>query len=152
MFNSTIRANITMFHDFTAAEVDRVIHLSGLDALIAQRGADAPCGENGCLLSGGEKQRIAIARSLLLHTPVILVDEATSSLDAQTAWHVSGSILGLDGLTRIVVTHSLEENLLRQYDSILAMKNGKLAESGSFEELMNAKGYFYSLYTLAQES
>ena len=74
----------------------------------------------------------------------------TASLDAKTAWQVSNSILGLDGLTRIVVTHTLEEGLLSQYDCILALKSGKIVESGSFEALMAEKGYFYSLYTISQ--
>ena len=78
------------------------------------------------------------------------MDEATAALDAQTAWQVSSSILHLDGLTRIVVTHALDAGLLKQYDGILTLKNGKLVETGSFEELMEKKGYFYSLYTVSQ--
>lgn len=81
---------------------------------------------------------------------VLLVDEATAALDAQTAYQVADSILGLEGLTRIVVTHSLDENLLRRYDGILALKSGNIVESGSFDELMEQKGYFYSLYTVSQ--
>jgi len=150
VFNSTIRENITMFHEFPDEDVAAAIRLSGLDALVASRGEEALCGENGCLLSGGEKQRIAIARSLLRKTPVLLADEATSSLDAQTAHQVSKAILALEGLTRIVVTHSLDAGLLRQYDCILTLKNGAIAEAGGFEELMAQKGYFYSLYTVSQ--
>lgn len=61
-----------------------------------------------------------------------------------------GSILDLEGLTRIVVTHALDEALLRRYDGILVLKDGTLAECGRFEELMEHKGYFYSLYTVSQ--
>ena len=150
VFNASIRDNITMFREFPREEVDRAIVMSGLGDLVRQRGEEYLCGENGCGLSGGEKQRISIARSLLRRTGVLLADEATASLDAQTAWQVSNSILGLDGLTRIVVTHTLEEGLLSQYDCILALKSGKIVESGSFEALMAEKGYFYSLYTIAQ--
>ncbi len=150
VFNASIRDNITMFSDFPEEEVDRAIKLSGLSALIEQKGEDYLCGENGCGLSGGEKQRISIARSLLKNSQVLLVDEATAALDAQTAFQVSDAILGLDGITRIVVTHALDEALLRRYDCVLTMKNGHIAESGSFEELMNRKGYFYSLYTVSQ--
>ena len=110
----------------------------------------ALCGENGSGLSGGEKQRISIARSLLKKSQVLLVDEATAALDAQTAFQVSNAILNLSGLTRIVITHALDETLLKQYDCVLTLKNGSIAESGSFDELMEKKGYFYSLYTISQ--
>ena len=150
IFNASIRDNITMFSQFPKEEVDRAIELSGLSALVAQRGEDYLCGENGSGLSGGEKQRISIARSLLKQAKVLLVDEATAALDAQTAFQVAGAILDLEGLTRIVVTHSLDENLLKRYDCVLTLKNGRIAETGSFQELMAKKGYFYSLYTVSQ--
>lgn len=150
IFNASIRDNITMFSDFSGEEVARAIELSGLSQLIAERGEDYLCGENGSGLSGGEKQRISIARSLLKRSQVLLVDEATAALDAQTAYQVSGAILDLDGLTRIVVTHALDEALLKRYDCILTLKNGAIAESGSFDDLMDKKGYFYSLYTISQ--
>lgn len=150
VFNSSIRDNITMFRDFDEAEVDKAIELSGLSALIEERGADYLCGENGNGLSGGERQRISIARALLRKTPVLLVDEATASLDSETAFRVTDSILKLDGYTRIVVTHSLEDTLLRRYHEILVFKNGEIVETGRFDDLMNQKGYFYSLYTVAQ--
>ena len=130
--------------------VSRALELSGLSQFIAHRGEDALCGENGCNLSGGEKQRISIARSLLRNSPVLLMDEATAALDAQTAFRVIGSILDLTGLTRIVVTHALDENILKRYDKILTMKAGRLIESGTFQELMEQKGYFYSLFTVSQ--
>lgn len=150
VFNASIRDNITMFSHFPEDEVNRAIELSGLTALIAERGQDFLCGDNGSGLSGGEKQRISIARSLLKKSQVLLVDEATAALDAQTAYQVSGAILDLKDLTRIVVTHSLEEGLLKRYDCILTLKNGTIAEAGSFEELMEKKGYFYSLFTVSQ--
>jgi len=150
IFNASIRDNITMFSDFPREELDCAIKLSGLSKMIAERGEDYLCGENGSGLSGGEKQRISIARSLLKKSRVLLVDEATSSLDAQTAFQVSDAILGLNDLTRIVVTHALDENLLKQYDCVLTLKNGSITESGSFDDLMDRKGYFYSLFTVSQ--
>ena len=101
-------------------------------------------------MSGGEKQRVAIARSLLKKSQVLLVDEATAALDSETARQVFDAILGLDGVTGIVVTHSLEETVLKRYDEIFTMKNGQIVERGSFAELMDEKGYFYSLFTVAQ--
>ena len=101
-------------------------------------------------LSGGQQQRVSIARCLLRHTPVLLVDEATASLDKETAFRISSSILDLEGLTRVVVTHSLDEALLRRYDGILVLHHGRVVETGQFQELMDRKGLFYSLYTVAQ--
>lgn len=150
VFNATIQDNITMFRDFPQEQIQEAIRLSGLSALIEEKGADYLCGENGSGLSGGEKQRIAIARSLLKKTQILLVDEATAALDAETAHQVSSAILGLDGVTCIVVTHSLEEALLRQYDGIIALKNGSIAEAGTFDSLIAQKGYFYSLFTISQ--
>ena len=150
IFDASIRDNITMFSDFPREEVDRAMEQSGLSALVEARGEGFQCGENGCNLSGGEKQRISIARSLLKKSRVLLVDEATAALDAQTASQVSGAILDLRGITRIVVTHSLEESQLKRYDRILTLKNGRIHEEGSFAELMAQKGYFYSLFTVAQ--
>ncbi len=150
IFNASIRDNITMFSDFSEAEVDRAIELSGLSALISRKGEDYLCGENGSGLSGGEKQRISIARSLLRNSQVLLADEATAALDKATAYQVTDAILNLDGITRITVTHALEESLLRRYDCIITMKSGQVVENGSFSELMEKKGYFYSLYTVSQ--
>ncbi len=150
VFNATIRDNITMFKQFPEEDVENAIKLSGLSELIAQRGNDYLCGENGNALSGGEKQRISIARSLLKKSQVLLVDEATASLDKETAHQVSSSILNLDGITVIEVTHTLSEPLLSKYDEILTLKNGSLIENGSFSELMDKKGYFYSLFTVSQ--
>ncbi len=150
VFDASIRDNITMFRDFPAEDVDRAIELSGLSRLINERGGDCLCGENGKNLSGGEKQRIAIARSLLQRSSVLLADEVTAALDAETAYQVIGDILKLDGITRVVVTHSLVGSLLKQYDGIVVLKDGRIAESGAFDELMDRKGYFYALYTVAQ--
>lgn len=150
VFNSTIEDNITMFSEFKREEIDHAIKLSGLSTLIEQKGKDYLCGENGSGLSGGEKQRISIARSLLRRTPVLFVDEATSSLDVETAFGVTNSILDLEGLTKVMVTHTLDEAILRRCDAIITLKSGTVKEIGSFDELMKDKGYFYSLFTVSQ--
>ena len=79
----------------------------------------------------------------------MLADEATAALDAQTAHEISQDILSLTGITRVVVTHRLEASLLQEYDGILVLKEGRLAETGTFEELVRRGGYFNALYTLA---
>ena len=150
VFNASIRDNVTMFREFPPEELNDAIHHAHLDTLLSERGEAYLCGENGSGLSGGEKQRVSIARSLLKKSSVLLADEVTAALDAETAWQVSTDILDLNGITRIVVTHSLEESLLRRYDGILVLKDGRVAESGTFDDLMAKNGYFHALYTVAQ--
>lgn len=150
VFNASIKDNVSMFRDFPKTEMDEAIARVHLGALIRERGEDYLCGENGSGLSGGEKQRISIARSLLKKSSVLLADEVTAALDAQTAHRVSNDILDLQGITRIVVTHTLEESLLRRYDKIFVLRGGRIEEAGSFADLMANKGYFYALFTVAQ--
>lgn len=150
VFNASIKDNVSMFRDFPKTEMDEAIARAHLGALIRERGEDYLCGENGSGLSGGEKQRISIARSLLKKSSVLLADEVTAALDAQTAHRVSSDILDLQGITRIVVTHTLEESLLRRYDKIFVLRGGRIEEAGSFANLMANKGYFYALFTVAQ--
>ena len=150
VFNASIKDNVSMFRDFPKTELDEAIARAHLGALIRERGEDYLCGENGSVLSGGEKQRISVARSLLKKSSVLLADEVTAALDAQTAHRVSSDILDLQGITRIVVTHTLEESLLRRYDKIFVLRSGRIEEAGSFADLMANKGYFYALFTVAQ--
>lgn len=150
VFNASIKDNVSMFRDFPKTELDEAIARAHLGALIRERGEDYLCGENGSGLSGGEKQRISIARSLLKKSSVLLADEVTAALDVQTAHRVSSDILDLQGITRIVVTHTLEESLLRRYDKIFVLRGGRIEEAGSFADLMANKGYFYALFTVAQ--
>ena len=139
-----------MFRDFPEEKIDEAITKAHLKELIKERGTDYLCGENGRGLSGGEKQRISIARSLLKESSILIADEATSALDAQTSYEVINEILELDSMTRIVVTHSLEEALLRRYDEIVVIKDGTIEEKGRFDELMDNNGYFKALYTVVQ--
>ena len=147
VFNSSIKDNITMFRDFPEEKVQQAVTRANLGELISERGSEYLCGENGNGLSGGEKQRISIARSLLRDSSVLLADEITSALDTQTAYKISSDILDLKDITRVVVTHSLDEKLMRRYDRILVMKNGRLEEQGTFDELMAKRKYFHALFT-----
>lgn len=99
---------------------------------------------------GRRKQRVSIARCLIRETPVLFMDEATAALDNETAFSVSNAILDLEGLTKILVTHKLDERLMRKFDGIVAISNGRIAEYGTFDELMAKKGYFYSLFNVSQ--
>lgn len=149
-FNSTLENNITLFRPFPPAELERAIRQAGLAGLCQAKGRDFLCGEGGCNLSGGERQRVSIARCLIRNAPIILADEAEAALDNKTAAAVLQTILGLDSALRIVVTHRLDAAILRQYDEILVLHHGAIEESGTFEQLLEKKGYFYSLYQVSQ--
>ena len=138
-----------MFHDFSGDKVDEALKKAHLSKLIDDRGETYLCGENGNALSGGEKQRISIARSLLKDSSLLIADEATSALDAKTSHDVINEILDLDSMTRIVVTHSLDESLLRRYDEIIVIKDGTIEEKGDFQTLIDNDGYFKALYAVA---
>ncbi len=150
IFNSDIRNNVTMFRSFPEEKVRTALSKAHLDELIRERGENYLCGESGKGLSGGEKQRISIARSLLKDASILLADEVTSALDAQTSHEVINEILDLEDITRIVVTHSLEESILRRYDEILVIKDGTIEEKGNFDTLMANDGYFKALYTVTK--
>lgn len=151
IFDDTIKRNICMFKEFDAGKLDTAIEKAGLSTLMEEKGESYACGENGSHLSGGEKQRIAIARSLLRQVSVLLVDEATSALDAETSDNVTNSILDIQGVMRLVVTHKLDEKALRRFDEIIVMKNGEVTEQGDFDTLMGNGEYFASLYKISRE-
>ena len=96
------------------------------------------------------EKRSNSSRSLLKNAKVLLADEATAALDAETAHRVTDSMLDLNGLTRIIVTHDLDRSVLSRFDEIIVLKNGRVAEQGRFDDLMAQKEYFYSLFTVSQ--
>lgn len=151
LFDSTIKNNITMFKPFDEGKIAKAIEKAGLSTLIDEKGENYSCGEGGKNLSGGEKQRVSIARCLVRETPILLMDEATAALDNNTALMVESKILGIDNLTRIIVTHRFNEAIMKKYNEIYVMNRGTVIENGNFEELMQSHGYFYSLFNVSQE-
>ena len=151
IFDDTLRANITLNQFFTDEEIKQAVQQSGLESYVLENesGLQALCGENGSNLSGGQKQRVSIARALIRKTPILLLDEATSSLDNQVTTEIESSILDIQNLTALVVTHKLNENILKKYDRILFMKAGVIVEDGSFGDLMDRRGEFYKLFELS---
>ena len=151
IFDDTLRANITLNQSFTDEEIKQAVQQSGLESYVLENesGLQTLCGENGSDLSGGQKQRLSIARALIRKTPILLLDEATSSLDNQVTTEIESSILDIKNLTALVVTHKLNENILKKYDRILFMKDGVIVEDGSFSDLMDRRGEFYKLFELS---
>ena len=150
VFHDSIYNNICLYKNIPEKEFDYVIQKSGLSSLIQQKGKNFSCGTNGNKLSGGEKQRISIARALLRKASILLMDEASSALDEKTADEIMHSILDMPDTTSLVITHRLNSTLLKRYDGIFVLHHGKLIESGTFDELMKNKGLLYSLILLSQ--
>lgn len=150
VFHDSIYNNICLYKKISEEKFDYVIQKSGLFSLIQQKGKNFSCGANGSKLSGGEKQRISIARALLRNASVLLMDEASSALDEKTADEIMHSILDMPDITSLVITHRLNSTLLKKYDGIFVLHHGKIVEFGAFDELMKNKGLLYSLILLSQ--
>lgn len=151
IFDDTLKANITLSQSFNEDDIKKALQQSGLESYILENelGLQTLCGENGSNLSGGERQRLSIARALIRKTPILLLDEATSSLDNKVTTEIENSILEIQDLTVLVVTHKLNKSMLKKYNRILFMKNGVIVEDGSFDNLMDRKGEFYKLVELS---
>lgn len=150
MFDKSLKDNIILGKDFSENMLEVALDNSGVQEFlgILPNGINSSVGENGNNLSGGQKQRVAIARSLIQNTPILLLDEGTSALDAKTAFEIEDTLLNIEELTVITITHKLIDTILSRYDEIVVMDEGKIVEQGTFNELMNNKNHFYDLYTI----
>lgn len=151
LFKGSIYDNITLFSkDYSEEKVKDVILKAELGKYLERLYDKELISENANNLSGGEKQRISIARSLIKDTKIILADEILSSLDNEIAFSIEKGLLELENITLISVTHRLIKENLKKYNKILVLKDGKLEETGNFEELMNFDSYFKKLYTISE--
>lgn len=151
LFKGSIYDNITLFSkDYSEEKVKDVILKAELGKYLDRLYDKELISENANNLSGGEKQRISIARSLIKDTKIILADEILSSLDNEIAFSIEKGLLELENITLISVTHRLIKENLKQYDKILVLKDGKIEEKGNFEELMSFDSYFKKLYTISE--
>ena len=148
MFDDTIKNNILYAkNNATKNELDRACQYAAADEFIKKlpQGYDTLIGENGVRLSGGQKQRISIARAILKESPIILLDEATSSLDADSEEVVQNAIINLTkNKTTLVIAHRL--STIHNADKIFVLKNGKIIDSGKHDFLISKCEEYKSLY------
>jgi len=148
IFPLSVRENIAYGRpDASQDEIERAAKMARIDGLVARqpRGYDQPIGEGGVALSEGEKQRMTIARAILMNAPVLILDEPTSALDAQTEAEVMAGLAELtQGRTVFTIAHRLSTIL--KADRIVVLKDGVIVEAGPFDELMAKKGEFAKLY------
>ncbi len=150
IFNGTIAENIAYgTPDATREEIEAAARLANAHEFIINgnhaEGYDSQCGENGCRLSGGEKQRLIIARAILRNPPILLLDEATSALDTVTERMVQNALnKAMENRTVFAIAHRLAT--IRHANRILVIRKGRIAEVGNHDELMAANGIYRHLY------
>jgi len=153
LFSGTIRENLLYGNpNATEEEIDRALKLVSADNVIAhlEHGLDSDVGEGGDLLSTGEKQLISFARAILADPRILVLDEATASVDTITEQKIQSAIdTIINGRTSLVVAHRL--STIRNADLILVVRDGKIIEQGNHEELLRQKGHYFNLYTRQYE-
>lgn len=154
LFNDTIAYNIRYGRiDATEEEVDRAADLAQIGAFIRALpdGFKAMVGERGLKLSGGEKQRVAIARTILKAPPILILDEATSALDTATEQEIQAALDFVSkGRTTLVIAHRL--STVVSADEIIVLKDGEIAERGRHAELLSQKGLYASMWDRQREA
>lgn len=149
MFDESIKDNICLHKTTSQSDLQKSLNMSGVEMFLGnEKNLDTLVGENGNNLSGGQRQRVAVARALVQRKSILILDEGTSAVDMQTAYDIESQLLKINDLTLITITHSLNSDLLTDYDSIVFMEDGLVLESGSFDNLVNAKNAFYDFYSL----
>ena len=154
LFNDTIAYNIRYGRpDATDAEVKQAAEMAQINHFIEQLpdGYQSMVGERGLKLSGGEKQRVAIARTLLKAPPVLILDEATSALDTATEQEIQHALdIVSRGRTTLVIAHRL--STIINADEILVLKDGRIIERGKHDELLNKNGLYASMWNKQLEA
>ncbi|MDX1921106.1 MAG: ABC transporter ATP-binding protein [Candidatus Caenarcaniphilales bacterium] len=148
LFSGTLKDNLQIVNPSASEEdLQRALKLAKVDFLhLVDGGLDAWIGERGLNLSGGQRQRLSIARAILKDSPMMILDEPTSSLDQHSEELIRQSISELmSKRTIVLVTHKL--NIIKAFPRIICMNQGKIVEEGNFRELMNKQGVFYNMAT-----
>lgn len=154
LFDDTVRENIRHARpDATNEEIENACRKANCDAFIQrmEKGYDTPIGENGNLLSGGERQRLSIARAILKNSPILLLDEATASLDIENELAVKQAIVNLldDKKTVIMIAHTL--SIIKNADRILVVSDGRISESGTHNDLLVRNGKYAAMWRAEQK-
>ena len=153
LFSGTVRENLLMGNpDATDAQILEAIRTVSAEETIAhlEKGLDTDVGEGGDLLSTGEKQLISFARAILADPRILILDEATASVDTMTEAKIQAAMEAVTaGRTTIMIAHRL--STVRNADLILVVRNGKIVEQGTHETLLKAQGYYHKLYTRQYE-
>ena len=154
LFDDTIRENIRHARpNATDEEIEAVCREANCDGFIRkmEKGYDTPTGENGNFLSGGERQRISIARAILKNSPILLLDEATASLDIENELAVKQAIANLlkEKKTVVMIAHTL--SIVKNADQILVVSDGKIAEAGTHDELLAKGGKYAAMWNAEQK-
>lgn len=151
LFDSTIKENILYGNpNATDEQVQKAVRLANIESFIKSLpdGLDTPVGERGVKLSGGQKQRISIARVFLKNPPILIFDEATSSLDTESEKLIQQSMKTLSkNRTTIIIAHRL--STVRHAHRLFVMKKGKIIESGTHSELLKRNSYYSKLYSFS---
>jgi len=153
LFNGTIADNIAFAkEDATDEEIEKVAKVARLhqEIMALPDGYQTKVGERGAKLSGGQKQRIAIARALICDVPVLILDEATASVDLQTEADIQQAIADIAG-TRTIVVIAHRISTIKRATKIIVLKEGKIVQSGTHEELVNKRGLYRSLWQIQEK-
>ena len=146
LLDTSIGENITFSSKIDKDKLDKVVDICCLNGLVQskEKGIMTQVGEKGIQISGGQKQRIGIARAIYKQSKILILDEATSSLDNITEQKIMNNILKSDPLkTIIMIAHRLAS--IENFDQIIFIENGKVVEKGTYSELMKNKKYFFNL-------
>ncbi|MGE0847515.1 MAG: ATP-binding cassette domain-containing protein, partial [Flavobacteriaceae bacterium] len=154
LFNDTIRYNIRYGRpgasDEEVVEAARLAQIAPFIEALPE-GFDTPVGERGLKLSGGEKQRVAIARTILKSPPILILDEATSALDTETEKEIQSALQGVSrGRTAIVIAHRL--STVVNADEIIVLEKGRIVERGTHRSLLRRKGVYAGMWSRQREA
>ena len=145
LFNWTIKDNLCLYKDFSDSAIKFAIQASGLEGFIKEHSLDYVVGERGTALSGGEKQKLSLARAILHDKPILILDEATANTDVYSKKYIHNYLFEATEKTVIIITHS--DEVLQMMDNIVFLENGKVLCHGTYQELLSQNKDFQNMMT-----